>query len=105
MRPQAERQVKVRLALETIAKVEALTVADEEVENEYNRISEAYSVPVDQVKAMIAADDIKADLLVSHAMDLVKANAVVKEAKKTTRKTTKKTADAAEDTAAEETAN
>ena len=82
MRPQAERQVKVRLALETIAKVEALTVADEEVENEYSRISEAYSVPVDQVKAMIAAEDIKADLLVAHAMDLVKENATVKSSRK-----------------------
>ena len=106
MRPQAEKQVKIRLALEKIAELEALTVTDEEVEAEYTRISEAYNVPADQVKSMIMAEDIKADLLVSHAMDLVKANAVVKEAKKTTRKTTKKTADAAEEApAAEEEAN
>ena len=106
MRPQAEKQVKIRLALEKIAELEALTVTDEEVEAEYTRISEAYNVPADQVKSMIMAEDIKADLLVSHAMDLVKANAVVKEAKKTARKTTKKTADAAEEApAAEEEAN
>ncbi len=95
MRPQAERQVKVRLALETIAKVEALTVADEEVENEYNRISEAYSVPVDQVKAMIAADDIKADLLVGAAMKLVRENAKVSGAK-AKKASTKKAAPKAE---------
>ena len=78
MRPQAERQVKVRLALEKIASLENLTVADEDVDAEYKRISEAYNVPEEQVKAMVAAEDIKADLLVARAMDLVKENAKVK---------------------------
>jgi trigger factor len=78
MRPQAEKQVKVRLALEKIASLENLTVTDEEVEAEYTRISEAYNVPADQVKNMIASEDIKADLLVAHAMDLVKENAKIK---------------------------
>ena len=78
MRPQAEKQVKVRLALEKIASLENLTVTDEEIEAEYTRISEAYNVPAEQVKGMIAAEDIKADLLVAHAMDLVKENAKIK---------------------------
>ena len=95
MRPQAERQVKVRLALETIAKVEALTVADEEIEAEYTRISDAYNVPADQVKAMIAAEDIKADLLVGAAMKLVRENAKVSGAK-AKKASTKKAAPKAE---------
>ena len=78
MRPQAEKQVKVRLALEKIATLENLAVTDEEVDAEYKRIAEAYNVAEEQVKGMIAADDIKADLLVAHAMDLVKENAKVK---------------------------
>ena len=78
MRPQAEKQVKMRLALEKIASLENLAVADEDVDAEYKRIAEAYNVPEDQVKAMIAAEDIKADLLVARAMDLVKENAIVK---------------------------
>jgi len=78
MRPQAEKQVKVRLALEKIAALENLTVTDEEVDAEYKRIAEAYNVPEDQVKAMIASDDIKADLLVSNAMKLVKETANIK---------------------------
>jgi len=77
MRPQAEKQVKVRLALEKIASLEALTVSDEEIEAEYTRISDAYNVPADEVKKMIAAEDIKADLLVAAAMKLVKENAKV----------------------------
>ena len=78
MRPNAEKQVKVRLALEKIAELENLTVSDEEVEAEYKRVSEAYNVPVEEVKGMIAAEDIKADLLVASAMNLVKENAQVK---------------------------
>ena len=95
MRPQAERQVKVRLALETIAKVEALAASDEEIEAEYKRISEAYNVPADQVKAMIAAEDIKADLLVGAAMKLVRENAKVSGAK-AKKASTKKAAPKAE---------
>ena len=82
MRPQAEKQVKIRLALEKIASLENLTVTDEEVDAEYKRISEAYNVPEEQVKGMVAAEDIKADLLVAHAMDLVKENAKVKSTRK-----------------------
>ena len=82
MRPQAEKQVKIRLALEKIASLENLTVTDEEVDAEYKRISEAYNVPEEQVKGMVAAEDIKADLLVAHAMDLVKENATVKSSRK-----------------------
>ena len=78
MRPQAEKQVKIRLALEKIAELEALTVSDEDIDAEYTRIGEAYNVEKDEVKRMIAAEDIKADLLVARAMDVVKENAKVK---------------------------
>ena len=99
MRPQAERQVKVRLALEKIASLEALTVSEEETEAEYNRISEAYNVPVDQVKAMINAQDINADLLVAAALKLVRENAKITapKAKKATAKKTAKAEDGAEE--------
>ena len=78
MRPQAEKQVKVRLALQKIAELEKVEVSAEEIEAEYNRISEAYNVPADQVKSMIAEEDIKADMLVKGAMDLVKEKAIIK---------------------------
>ena len=78
MRPQAERQVKVRLALEKIAAVEAIAISEEEVSAEYERLATAYNVPVDEVKRFIASDDIKADLLVARAMEIVKENATIK---------------------------
>ena len=86
MRPQAEQQVKVRLALEKIASLENLTVTDEELETEYNNISTAYNVPLDEVKKMILAEDLKADVLVGHAMKLVRENAKIGKAKKATTK-------------------
>ncbi len=105
MRPQAEKQVKVRLALEKIAELEALTISDEDIDAEYTRISEAYNVPVEQVKGMIMAEDIKADLLVARAMDVVKENAKIKGAKKTTARKSTKKAPAAKEAATEENAN
>ena len=90
MRPQAEQQVKVRLALEKIAELEALTVTDEELEAEYANISSAYNVPLEDVKRMILAEDLKADILVGHAMKFVRENAKVGKAKKAAAKKTDK---------------
>ena len=93
MRPQAERQVKVRLALEKIASLEALTVSEDETNAEYDRICAAYGVPADQVKAMIAAEDLNSDILVGKALALVKENAVIgapKAKNPSTKKTTAK---------------
>lgn len=88
LRPQAEQQVKLRLALETIAKKENLVANPEDVEAEYTRISEAYNVPVEQVKSMIAVEDIEADMVVKAAMDLVRSKAVTtKPSKKATEET------------------
>ena len=93
MRPQAERQVKVRLALEKIASLEALTVTEEETDAEFTKIAEAYNIPADQVKSMIAAEDLNADILVGKALALVKDNAkisVPKAKKAAAKKTAKK---------------
>ncbi len=100
MRPQAEKQVKMRLALEKIAALENLSVSEEEIEDEYKRISEAYGVELEQVKSMIAEEDIKADMLVAAAMKFVKDNAKIGAAKK--KAAPKKKAAEATDAPAEE---
>ena len=82
MRPQAEKSVKIRLALEKIASLEALTVSDDEIEAEYKRMSEAYNVALEEVKRLIHTDDLKKDILVGNAMKLVRENAVITAAKK-----------------------
>ena len=68
--------------LEKIASLEALTVTDEDLAAEYKRIAEAYNLPEEQVRAMVAEEDIKADMLVAAALKFVKDNAVVKKASK-----------------------
>ena len=79
MRPDAERQVKTRLALEKIAALENLEATEEEIEAEYARLAEAYNMEVDKIKAAVAADAITDDLKVKKAIDLVKEKAVVTE--------------------------
>ena len=78
MRPQAERQVKGRLALEKIAELEGLTATEEDIEGEYKNIAEAYGVELDQVKASIDSEAIAADMKVKKAMDLIKEKALIK---------------------------
>ena len=77
MRPQAERQVKARLALEKIAELENLEATEEDINGEYENIANAYGVELEQVKASIDAEAIAADMKVKKAMDLVKEKAVV----------------------------
>ena len=78
MRPQAERQVKARLALETIAALEGVVASEQEINEEYQRIADAYHLEVEQVKGMLDDASIIADLQVKKAMDIVKEAAVVK---------------------------
>ncbi|MBP3314834.1 MAG: trigger factor [Clostridia bacterium] len=77
MRPQAERQVKARLALEKIASLENLEATEEDINAEYEKIASAYGIEIDQVKASIDSDAIAADMKVQKAMELVKEKAVV----------------------------
>ena len=77
MRPRAEKQVRVRLVLEKIAKLEKLSVLKKDLEAEYKRIAEAYNVPVDEVKKLIDPKDLTEDLKVKAAMELVKEKAVI----------------------------
>ncbi|MBO7250657.1 MAG: trigger factor [Clostridia bacterium] len=77
MRPQAERQVKGRLALEKIAALEGLVATEEDIEAEFKGIAEAYNIDVAQVKASISADAIAEDMKVKKALELVKEKAVV----------------------------
>ena len=102
-RPQAEKQVKTRLALEYIAKTEALEATDDEVEEEYKKIAEGYGIDVEKVKESISADAIKSDIVVGKAVLFVRENADVSGGKKkTTRKSTKKAAPAADEAPAAE---
>ncbi len=75
---QAEKRVKLRLALETVAAKENIEVSDEELEEEYNKIADGYKVEVEKVKASIPAESLTEDKRVEKALQLVKDNAAIK---------------------------
>ena len=76
---QAEKQVKLRLALEKIAKLENIEVTEDELKAEFDKLAEAYKLDVDQIKQFIHDDDLKKDIAVGKAVDLIKDAAVIKE--------------------------
>ena len=76
---QGERQVKVRLALEKIAALEGLSVSEEELGAEYERLSKAYNIEADKVKSFLPASELTKDLLANKAIDLVRDSAVITE--------------------------
>ena len=80
-KPQAERQVKVRLGLEKIAELEGLKPTEEETEAEYQKLADAYGMPLESVKNLVTVEGINGDIQNQKAIDLVKANAVVVEKK------------------------
>ena len=85
-RPQAEQQVKMRLALEKIVELEKIVPSAEELEAKIEEMAKGYGVTADQVKAAIPMDDISLDLAVSKAIDLIKDNAVITDVKEKTEK-------------------
>ncbi|MDD2417473.1 MAG: trigger factor [Oscillospiraceae bacterium] len=76
-RQQAEKQVKIRLALEKIASVENITISNEELEAEYAKFAEQYKMDVDKIKSFISSKELVKDLEVGKALDLVKESAEI----------------------------
>ena len=72
---QAEKQVKMRLAMEAIVDKENIVTSDEEFEAEVKRIADAYKMEPEKVKSIVDADAVKKDLAVNKAIDLVKEKA------------------------------
>ena len=77
-KPEAERRVKMRLALEKIAELEDVKPTEDDIKAEYDRMAEAYKMEADKVKEIIPEESVKEDLGVQLAMKLVKDNAVIK---------------------------
>ena len=77
-RDEAEKRVKLRLALETIAKKENIEVTDADLEDEYAKMAEAYKMDADKVKAAVPAESLTEDIKVQKALDLVKNSAEMK---------------------------
>lgn len=75
----AEKNVKIRLALEKIVSLESIEVSDEDAEAEYAKMAEDYKMDVEQIKKIVPVDGLKKDLAFNKAVDFVVANANVTE--------------------------
>ena len=78
----AEKQVKLRLALEKITELEKIEISEEDIETELKTYADAYNMPLAKIKTLVSADDVKADLACRKAMDIVKDTAVAGAKKK-----------------------
>ncbi len=101
LRPDAEKRVKSRLALEKIAALEGIVASEEEIAEEIAKIAKAYNMEPEKVEALVSKDDIAADVRVSKAATLVKDSAVFKAKRAPAKKkeSAKETADEASETA------
>lgn len=77
MREQSERQVKLRLCLEKIVEKEGIAVTDERLEEEFQKMAEAYNMPIERVKNLVDANDLRGDIAVQQALDLIKGQAII----------------------------
>ena len=73
----AQKQVKLRLALEKIAELENIEVSDADAEEEIKKIADQYRITVEQVKQIISVESVREDLKVQKASDIVKESAKI----------------------------
>ena len=77
-RSDAEKRVKLRLALQTIADKENIEVSDTDLDEEYSKMAESYKMDIEKVKAAVPADSLAEDVKVQKALELVKESANIK---------------------------
>ena len=77
-RPQAERQVKLRLALDKIAEIENLVATQEEIDEKYKSFAEQYKIDVEKVKQFINTKDLLKDIAAEKAVDFLREHRVMK---------------------------
>lgn len=80
-KPQAEKRIKYRLVLEAIVKAENIEVSDEDLDKEITTMAEQYQMEKDKLKELMGEkeiENIKMDLAVGKAVDLIRDAAVEK---------------------------
>ena len=78
---QAEKSIRIRLMLEAVAAAENIEVSEAEVDAEFEKMAQSYGMEVENVKNFFGEKEIgqiKTDLAVQKAVDLLVAEAVEK---------------------------
>lgn len=102
-REQAEKDVKLMLAIEKIVALENLEATAEEIEEHYQKFADAYGMKVEDIKGMVSEKTVTGDITSKKAIDLIVENAKATKPRKTAaKKTTKKAAEKKEEAPEEE---
>lgn len=78
-RPQAEKRIRSRLALEAVANAENIEVSEDDLTKELEEMAENYKMKVDEVRNMLSKREIEAfrkDIRIKKALEIVVDNAV-----------------------------
>lgn len=78
-REQAIQQVKIRLALEKIVDLEEINITADEVQEEMKKIADRLGVSEDEITSSVPLSEIRNDLSINKAIDLVRQAAEVTE--------------------------
>lgn len=79
MKPEAEKRIRTRLALEAVVKAEDIKATDKEIEKEFENMASMYQMEVDKVKEMMGdngKEQVAQDVAVQKAVDFIVKNAV-----------------------------
>ena len=82
MKPEALKRIQNSLVLEAVAKAENIEISDEKVDEEIAKMAEAYKMEVEKLKSYMSESDVKQmkeDLAVQQAVDLLVAEAKLAE--------------------------
>jgi len=80
-RPQAEKQVRVSLVIEAVAKAEGIDANEEEVEAKLLEMAKMYNMEIDELKKYMRPEDtegVEKEVIFTKAIDLMVNNAIVK---------------------------
>ena len=75
-RPAAEKQAKISVTLEAIAKTEGLAATEEEIEEEVKSLAKQYELEEAKVKEMVPAEELTGSLVTRKAIKLIVDSAV-----------------------------
>ena len=78
MRPKAVKRIETRLVLEAVAKAEDIQISDERLDEELQKMADAYKMEVEKLKEYMGENEknqMRQDLAVQAAVDLLVAEA------------------------------
>ena len=79
LKPQAEKRIKTRVVLEAIAKAENIEVSDERLDEELQKMADAYQMEIEKIKEFMGENEkaqMKEDIAVQEAVTLITEAAV-----------------------------